>query len=40
MTASVRYTLQQQNTFATYKAPAVRNATATRCNCCAATRTA
>jgi hypothetical protein len=33
MTASVRYTLQQQNTFATYKSAAVRNAIVSKCNC-------
>jgi hypothetical protein len=36
MTASVRYTLQQQNTFATCKSIVIRNATACGCNCNAA----
>jgi hypothetical protein len=33
MTASVRYTLQQQNTFAAYKGTAIRNGVAPKCNC-------
>jgi len=37
MTASVRYTLQQQNTFATYKSTAVRNAVVSKCICNAVT---
>ena len=35
MTASVRYTLQQQTLFATYKSTAIRNVTPSKCNCIA-----